>query len=248
MVKTLSDWLESDVRNVRDKSLHWLSTQYFFRDPSRPAYSDLGFFFAPADGIILYQEEVDPAETLIDVKGRAYTLHQAMRDPHYDRRSFVVGIFMTFYDVHVNRVPYPGRLSYKKLESISTVNRPMLSVEQGLLDELRLRLGNADYLRDNQRVLNRVWSDHLGDAYYVLQIADYDVDSITPFELNQNEPMGQGQRFSQIRYGSQVDLIVPLSERFDYEPVHETGMHVEAGIDPVLRIHPKDETRRNDGA
>ncbi len=236
MAKTLSEWLETDVRAVRDEPLRWLSSQYFFRDPPRPAYSDLGFFFAPADGIILYQREVGPEEALLDIKGRSYSLREAMRDAYYDRPSFVLGIFMTFYDVHVNRVPYPGRLSYKKLEAISTVNRPMLSVEHALLEELRLRLDGAEYLRDNQRVLNRVWSDHLGDAYYILQIADYDVDSVTPFELGQNEPVGQGQRFSQIRYGSQVDLIIPLSERFAFEPVQETGAHVEAGVDPVVRI------------
>jgi phosphatidylserine decarboxylase len=51
--------------------------------------------------------------------------------------------------------------------------------------------------------------------------------------------MAQGQRFSQVRYGSQVDLIVPLSPRFDFEPVQETGDHVEAGIDPVICVAEK---------
>lgn len=244
MAKSLNEWLDQDVADVIDKPLRWLSGEYFFRDPPRPAYSDTAYFFAPADGVVLYQHEVDPAEPIVDIKGRAYSLREAMRDRHYDRRSLVVGIFMTFYDVHVNRVPYPGRLSYRKLEAISTHNRPMLEIEQALMEKLRLPLGRAEYLRDNQRVLNRVWSDELGDAYYVLQIADYDVDSITPFELSQNAPVGQGQRFSQIRYGSQVDLIVPLSDRVDLELVQATGVHVEGGVDPVIRIRPKEDHDR----
>lgn len=79
----------------------------------------------------------------------------------------------------------------------------------------------------------------MGQQYYVLQIADYDVDCIVPYRLKQNQPMAQGRRFSQVRYGSQVDLIVPLSSLFDFEPVEETGDHVEAGIDPVICVTEK---------
>jgi phosphatidylserine decarboxylase len=116
----------------------------------------------------------------------------------------------------------------------------MLALERAILEELRLPMEDAVYLHDNERVLNRIWSDELGDAYYLLQIADYDVDSITPLELNQNQPVNQGARFSQIRFGSQVDLILPLSARFDFETTQPTGVHVEAGVDPVVRVQPKD--------
>lgn len=61
--------------------------------------------------------------------------------------------------------------------------------------------------------MNRIFSIELGQHCYVLQVADYDVDCITPFRLKQNQPFAQNQRFSQIRYGSQVDLILPLSPR-----------------------------------
>jgi len=39
-----------------------------------------------------------------------------------------------------------------------------------------------------------------------------------------------------IRYGSQVDLIVPLSSRLDLTPLQNTGDHVEAGIDPLIKV------------
>jgi phosphatidylserine decarboxylase len=239
MAKTLQEWIEVDVSPVRDRSIRWLSENHFFRDPSRPLVSDLSYFFAPADGIILYQRRVKPDQRIVGIKGRNFSLRDAMRDPTYDRESLVIGIFMTFYDVHVNRVPFSGRLSYKELEPIDTYNHPMLEVEKALLDELRVKTDEATYLHNNQRVLNRVYAADLGQWYYILQIADFDVDSILPFELKQNRPFKQNQRFSQIRYGSQVDLIVPLSEHYVFTPLQYVGMHVEAGVDPLIRIEKK---------
>jgi len=236
MAKTLAEWIEDDVAAVRDKPLAWISQEYFFRDPSRPVCCNSSYFFSPADGIILYQAVVDPTEPIVEIKGKPYALRDAMRDRTYDRRSLVVGIFMTFYDVHVNRVPYAGRICYKELEPIDTYNYPMLAVEKDILDDLRIDPDDATYLHNNQRVLNRVYSGDLRQHYYILQVADYDVDCITPFELKQNQPFAQNQRFSQIRYGSQVDLIVPLSERCDFEFVQDVGMHVEAGVDPIIRV------------
>lgn len=236
MAKTLEEWLETDVEAVRARSQRWLGEQFFFRDPARAVVTDPGYFFAPADGVVLYQRRVAPDEPLVEIKGRDFTLREAMRDPDYAHESLVVGIFMTYYDVHINRVPYGGRVCYRELEPLDTYNYPMLGVELGLLDELRVDLGQAEYLHNNQRVLNRIHAGDLGLTYHVLQIADFDVDSITPFTLKQNQPYGQNQRFSQIRYGSQVDLIVPLVGPHRFEFLQREGLHVEAGIDPLLRI------------
>ena len=239
MAKMLREWLETDVATVRDKPMRWLSEQFFFRDPNRAIYSDSAFFFPPADGIVLYAREVAPDQPIVDIKGRHYSLREGMRNATYDRQSLVVGIFMTFYDVHINRIPYAGRLCYQELDSIDTFNYPMLGVERDLLEELTPYTRNADYLFNNQRVLNRIFSIELRQHYYVLQVADYDVDAITPFRLKQNQAFAQNQRFSQIRYGSQVDLIIPLSDAFDLIPLQPTGMHVEAGIDPLVQIVPR---------
>jgi len=239
MVKKLQDWIETDVRPYQDKSVAWLSQYHFFRDPIRPTYSDLSCFFAPADGVILYQREVRPDECIVEIKGRAYSLQEAMRDPHYESPSLVIGIFMTFFDVHINRIPYPGQLSYREIDPIDTYNHPMLDVEKSILAELRIPKDSLEYLHHNQRMINRIYSTVLGQSYYMLQIADYDVDCVTPFNLKQNQPVDQGRRFSQVRYGSQVDLIVPLSDRFDFAPIQEVGDHVEAGIDPIIRVIEK---------
>src|SRR5262245_28062117 len=116
MAKKIETWVEEDVVPFRDKPLAWLSEYQFFRDPSRPTYSDLRYFFSPADGVILYQRVVQADQSLVDIKGKAYSLQEALRDPSFAQECLVVGIFMTFFDVHVNRIPYPGRLSYRELE------------------------------------------------------------------------------------------------------------------------------------
>jgi phosphatidylserine decarboxylase len=241
MAKSLTEWIDTEVREVRDKPLSWLSQYHFFRDPSRPVFSDPSYFLAPADGVILYQKVVAPDECLLDIKGKPYSLRQAMRDETYNRTSLVIGIFMTFYDVHVNRVPFPGRLSYRQLDPIHTFNHPMLEVEKSIVEDLQVSMAWADYLHYNQRMLNRVFAIQLQDAYYILQIADYDVNRIIPFNLKQNQPVNQGARFSQIRYGSQVDLIIPLSARWDFETIHPVGYHVEAGIDRLVAIKARSD-------
>jgi len=239
MPKTLREWLNTEVKEVSTKPLRWLSEQYFFRDPARPMFSNSNFFYPPADGIILYAKQVSPDQSIIDIKGKPYSLKTAMRDNDYDKESLVIGIFMTFYDVHINRLPYAGRLSYKELESINTYNYPMIDVEKDIINDIPSFTNNAEYLFNNQRVLNRIYNMDLQQYYYILQIADYDVDCITPYRLKQNQPLAQNQRFSQIRYGSQVDLIIPLSEHFEFEPLIDVGMHVEAGIDPLIKVIEK---------
>ncbi len=246
MVKCLQDWVDSDVKEVANKPLDWLSTHYFFRDPSRALYSDSDFFFAPADGIIVYQKQVEPDQEIVDIKGKAYSLRDVMHDDSYDQESLVIGIFMTMYDVHVNRIPYPGTLYYEELDPIRSHNSPMLDLENDLIYSNLINHDKSDFLHSNQRVINRVYASSLGLAYYIVQIADYDVDCITPFQLGQGNPYSQNQRFSMIRYGSQVELVVPITEDFDFELIQETGVHVEAGVDPLIRIHEAEIDEEDD--
>lgn len=236
MAKPLTDWVANDVVRLDERSPAWLSDVYFFRDPRRRRVIDSRYFFSPADGVLLYQKTVKPEEPILDIKGEAYSLRDALRDPEYDRECLVIGIFMTFFDVHVNRIPYRGTLSYRELPPIHTYNRPMLDVENRLLYDLQLDLSDAQYLRPNQRVVNRIYAPTLGVSYHLLQIADYDVSCITPFRLKQNIPVQQADRFSQIRYGSQVDLVIPLSPDYELTPVHRDSDHVEAGLDTLVRV------------
>jgi phosphatidylserine decarboxylase len=238
VAKSFKEWVASDVDAGRKMPIRSLSEHFFFRDPVRSRYSDSNYLFSPADGVILYQRIVSADEPLVEIKGREYTLQQAVRDDDFRSRCLVIGIFMTTYDVHINRIPYSGILSYQALPPLHTLNRPMLPLEEDLMLGHGFAPGNAEYLFTNQRMLNTVRAARLGIDYHILQIADLDVATIQPFDLRQARPVFQNHRFSQIRFGSQVDLIVPLSDQFQYETLVPDTWHVEAGVDVLVRLAP----------
>ncbi len=239
MAKTMREWVETDVAKVKEKPFDWLSQRYFFRDPVRPYYIDSTYLFAPADGVIMYQKVIEPDECIFEIKGKNYTLREAMQDTSYAKKSMAIGIFMTFYDVHINRMPSFGYLTYKHLDQIQSYNYPMLEIEDDIVDQLKMSPNKAEYLFYNQRVINTIFAPAIKQNYYLVQFADYGVNMIVPFSSKQHQPFFQTRRFSQIRYGSQVDLILPLSEQYEYESLQTVGMHVEAGVDPLIKILPK---------
>jgi phosphatidylserine decarboxylase len=228
-------WLDEVVSKYQDKSISDISNLYFMRDPVRPQYSNLDFFYSPADGIILYQTQVEDDGVFLEVKGENYTIQDLTQVKNFPLPCLVVGVFMTFYSVHINRIPYSGRLVYEYLEPIYSKNIPMLLVEKALM-EARVDLTHLQYLKVNERVLNTIYSGKIDYEYYVVQIADEDVSAIMPFEQDQNEFYSQNERFSLIRWGSQVDLILPLDPRFTFEFMQNTTDSVCAGLDHLVRI------------
>ncbi|HDD35693.1 MAG TPA: hypothetical protein ENF30_02715 [Candidatus Desulfofervidus auxilii] len=67
---------------------------YFFRDPERPLPLEPKAIVSPADGRIVFQG-VDEM-------------------PFLKKKMQKISIFMSLFDVHVNRVPFDGRI--KKIE------------------------------------------------------------------------------------------------------------------------------------
>jgi len=118
MAEKLEDWLSGEVAELLKMSVGELSNTFFFRDPIRPTYIDHEHFYSPADGTILYQKVVQPNEQVLEIKGIDYTIQDVMGDSEYNKPSLVIGIFMSFYDVHINRIPYGGVLKYKHMEPI----------------------------------------------------------------------------------------------------------------------------------
>ena len=239
MAERLEDWLNGEVKELQKLPVGELSNTFFFRDPLRPNYIDHEHFYSPADGTILYQKVVQPDESVVEIKGMNYTLKDVMGDSDYNKPSLVIGIFMSFYDVHINRIPYGGILKYKHLEPIESTNKPMLAVEKDILNKV-INPNNMDYLKYNERMFNQVYVPSLDYTYYLIQIADEDVNVIAPFK-HQMDLVAQNERFSLIRWGSQVDLVLPLDERFDFELVLDDAMHVNAGLDKLVKINLKDD-------
>lgn len=238
MAKTLKEWIATDVADAEKLGISKMSNEYFFRDPPRPTYVDHEYFYSPADGTILYQKIVDPTEKIVEIKGINYTLQDVMGDSTYNKRSLVIGIFMSFFDVHINRVPYGGILKYKRLDPIESTNLPMLALEKDILNKT-INPNNMGYMKNNERMINTIYSPSLDYTYHVIQIADEDVDVICHFTQEQNELYGQNDRFSLIRWGSQAEIIAPIDDRYEFELCLPDHMHVEAGLDRLFRIHYK---------
>jgi len=241
MAQYLEDWLESEVEELSKLEVGELSNTFFFRDPMRPNYIDYQHFYSPADGVILYQKFIqDATEPIVEIKGMNYTIQDVLGDKRYNKPSLVIGVFMSFYDVHINRIPYSGILQYKALDPIESTNKPMLAIEKDILNAA-INPNNLEYLKYNERMWNKIYSPQLDYTYYLVQIADEDVNVIAPFINDQNAPVSQNERFSLIRWGSQVDLVLPLDERYDFDLVLEDEMHVNAGLDKLVKINFKND-------
>jgi len=235
MAQKLEDWLNGEVAELSKLPISELSNTFFFRDPLRSTYIDNKHFYSPADGTILYQKFVLPNEQVLEIKGIDYTLQDVMGDKDYNTPSLVIGIFMSFYDVHINRIPYNGVIKYNRLEPIESTNKPMLAVEKDILNKV-INPNNMDYLKYNERMLNKIYNSFLDYTYYIVQIADEDVNVIAPFK-QQGDLCTQNERFSLIRWGSQVDLVLPLDKRFSFELLLKETMHVNAGLDKLIKIN-----------
>lgn len=234
MAQSLKQWVTENAPLLDSKSVKELSHEFFFRDPPRPIFIDNEYFFSPADGIILYQKTVKPKEKIIEIKGINYTLEDIFLRKEFDKECLVVGIFMTFLDVHINRIPYSGVLTYERLDTIESTNKPMLAVEKDILNKV-INPNHMGYLKNNERTINQIYVPSLDYTYYVVQIADEDVNVIAHFK-QQQDLCFQNERFSLVRWGSQCELVLPLDERFDFELCQEDHVHVESGNDPLIKL------------
>ena len=238
-MQELKSWVAEIKAKESGKSREFIDHQYFFRDPCRPHFIDNRFFFSPADGIILYQTQVTRASgKILEVKGEQFTLAELLGDEDLAVPSLVIGVFMTAHDVHINRMAMSGVLDYRKLPPLATRNLPMLATEKGLLQGV-ISSTMPDYVKQNERMFNTVRNSFWNYKFYIIQIADSDVDIILPFHLEQSASLYQNERFSFVRWGSQVDLVLPLDPRYKFTPLLKPMQHVEAGIDQLVQIEPR---------
>ncbi len=235
MIMPAKDWFNSkEIKKLRDLDLGELYSREFFRDPLRITIVNHDLLYAPADGVVLYAKEFDP-DDFLEIKGVDFTLAEMLVDPGYKERSLVIGIFMTAFDVHVNRAPASSlHVSSRATNNIYTHNVSMIMEENGLLYENRINKNKLGYLIANERKISVFYTSALHGVYYIVQVGDRDVDVIINWRLNQH--ILQGDRFGQIRFGSQVDIVIPVKYLKYYEILVKPLDHVEAGLDPIIRI------------
>ena len=167
-------------------------SMYFFRDPERIVPQRPGCAVSPADGkVVRIEERVDPMT---------------------GRTSHCVSIFMSLFNVHVNRSPvrgtveniryWPGKFFNASLDKASEHNERCVYT-----------------LRDDE-----------GNTWTMVQIAGLIARRIVS-RCEEGDILGRGQRYGLIRFGSCVEVYLPQK----YHPTVERGDRVVAGQDVIAR-------------
>jgi phosphatidylserine decarboxylase len=154
----------------------WVAT--FFRDPVRTTPRGDKLIVAPADGLITMIANVPPPPELRGAEGLA--------DGDYTR----VSIFMSVFDVHINRSPISGRV-----KRIAYVPGKFVNADLDKASE------------DNERQHFLVEGPD-GLRIGFTQIAGLVARRILSF-VREGDAVEVGQRVGLIRFGSRVDVYLP---------------------------------------
>jgi phosphatidylserine decarboxylase len=170
-----------------------LCTVAFFRDPERAVPSDRNAIVAAADGTVMDIVELNEDEVLKTKTRR-------------------VGIFLSIFDVHTNRVPIDGLLVYRR-------HRPGL-----FLDARR-----PDCSEKNESM---TWAfENPSITIVVRQITGAIARRIVAWAKVGDE-LKKGERFGMIRFGSRTELYLPLNA----EVLVKVGDHVLGGSTIIARV------------
>jgi phosphatidylserine decarboxylase len=147
---------------------------YFFRDPDRVTPERANLVISPADGVVCAVDSVPPPPEL------------DMGDEPRTR----VCVFMSVFDVHINRIPVAGRIVKLAYHAGKFVNA---ALDKAALENERMaiRLDMAD-----------------GRPVAFVQIAGLVARRIK-CDAREGQDMRTGERFGLIRFGSRVDVYLP---------------------------------------
>lgn len=171
----------------------------FFRDPERVVPQDSDAIVSPADGLISLIMQVEPPEELRIDDGSG---HEGLPAGPVTR----VSIFMSVFDVHINRAPIAG-----------TVRRLVYIPGKFMAADL----DKASEENERQHILVE---RNDGMMIGFTQIAGLVARRILPF-VKPGDTLAKGQRVGLIRFGSRVDVYLPAGT----EPKVLMGQRVVAG-------------------
>jgi len=178
----------------------------FFRDPERVVPQDDKLVLSPADGLVTLIQQVEPpAELQVDDGSGSRGL---ARGP-----VTRISIFMSVFDVHINRTPIGG-----------TVRRVVYIPGKFLNADL----DKASEENERQHILIERPD---GVAIGFTQIAGLVARRIVPF-VKPGDILAAGQRVGLIRFGSRVDVYLPKGT--DSQVV--LGQKIIAGETVLARI------------
>lgn len=187
----------------------------FFRDPERIPPDRPNIILSPADGKVIYIKSIVDGEIpLSQKKGKTFLLREFIQEDSVFNQGILIGIAMNYLDVHVNRAPISGKIS-------------LLKHIKGLF----LSLKKKEAILQNERVLTVVENEHIKIG--IVQIASRLVRKIVPF-ISEGQNVISGERIGVIRFGSQVDLLIPQMDKLDI--MISKGQHVKAGESIIASI------------
>ena len=135
----------------------------------------------------------DPAAIVSPADGRVVFVGKA-RDPWLERDALKISVFMNVFNVHSNRAPVDGTVRQRWYHAGSFVNAS--------LDKASL---------ENER--NALWMQTASGADVTcVQIAGLVARRILCY-VDAGADLSRGQRYGFIRFGSRVDLYLPLDSR-----------------------------------
>ena len=168
---------------------------WFFRDPERHAPATTGSVVAPADGRVVGIVRIDD------------------KVPASEEAKTRVSIFMSPFDVHINRMPV-----------------------KGVIEEVRYTPGKFFAAYKDEAVEQNeqnaiVIGEPSGRKLEVVQVAGFLARRVV-CKARKGDNMERGERFGLIMFGSRTDLYLPL----DAEIVVKEGEKVKGGETVIGRF------------
>ena len=143
---------------------------FFFRNPQRVTPADERSVVAPADGVVIY---CGPA-----------------REEYSGEEMLKISIFMSVFNVHINRVPVTGRVADTFYRSGKFLD---------------VRDERATF--ENER-LGMVLDTVAGARLVVVQVAGLIARRIVCY-AKEGDSLRRGERYGLIRFGSRLDVYLP---------------------------------------
>ena len=166
----------------------------FWRVPRRKVKANSGQIISPADGRVIYIKKLPGGEFPEPVKGRlASRLPELAETAILTSGVWHLGINMTPFDVHKNCAPVSGRIILN-----SHFNGKFLSLK------------NEASQNENERNTYVIANEDVNVG--VIQIASRLVRRIDSY-VKVGDDVKQGDWIGMIRFGSQVDVIIPDNHR-----------------------------------
>ena len=170
-----------------------LYTLFFFRDPDRNIPADRNTVLAAADGTVTDISEVEESEVL-------------------KTRMRRVGIFLSIFDVHTNRAPIEGRITYRQHH-------------EGLCLDAR----SQDCSEKNEAM---TWGIENPRATVVVRQLTGAIARRIVAWAEVGDQLAKGERFGMIRFGSRTEVYLPLTASV----LVKAGEHVAGGSTIIARL------------